>query len=116
MDYLPLSIYFLLVIAMVAGIIIVSHLLGRLSILQAKLEPYECGIPPSGDAMVRFNIRFYLIGLFFLIFDMEAAFIYVWAVVFRSMGTQGLIHMTIFILVLLAGLIYIWKEGGLDFK
>lgn len=105
-----------MVIGLVAGIIIVSHLLVRLKPLQTKLEPYECGVPPSGDARIRFNVQFYLIGLFFLIFDMEAAFIYAWTVVFLDMGVQGLIHMTVFILVLMAGLVYIWKEGGLDFK
>lgn len=78
-----------------------------------KLEPYECGMVPFGGAWSQFNVRFYVFALLFLIFDVEIAFLYPWATIFRSLGMTSLIEMLVFIFVLLLGLVYAWKKGVL---
>lgn len=78
-----------------------------------KLETYECGEPPFHDAMVNFNIRYYIFALTFFVFDMEAIFLYPWAVAFDQLGVFGLVAMGLFLLILLEGLIYAWKKGVL---
>ena len=79
-----------------------------------KLRPYESGIIPTGLARFRFPVPFYLVAAFFLIFDVEAAFIFSWAIAFDSLGWSGWLQMSFFITVLLISLFYIWKKGGLD--
>lgn len=79
-----------------------------------KLESYECGEVPEGSAWVKFNIRFYIIALAFLIFDVEILFMFPWAVVYKDMGFIGLIKMLIFMVILLIGFIYMWVKGDLD--
>ncbi|PTQ91337.1 NADH-quinone oxidoreductase subunit A [Agitococcus lubricus] len=81
---------------------------------RATNEPFESGIVPAGGARLRFSAKFYLIAMFFVIFDIEALFLYAWAVSVRESGWAGLIEVSIFIFVLLAGLVYIWKLGALD--
>jgi NADH-quinone oxidoreductase subunit A len=114
MTYLPLLIFGVLVVGFASAIVILSHLITKSSPNPNKSEPFECGIPPTGGARIRFDIQFYLVGLFFLIFDVEVAFIYAWAVAFRELELPGLVFITVFIVVLLLGLVYIWKKGGLD--
>ncbi len=75
-----------------------------------KLTTYECGIPPFGDARVRWNIQYYIFALIFVVFDVETVFLYPWAVVFKELGLFGFIEMIIFILILVAGLLYAWKK------
>jgi NADH-quinone oxidoreductase subunit A len=116
MIYLSLLIYFLMVIGFAVTVVFLSHRIGEYRPLPKKLEAFECGIPPTGDARIKFDIQFYLVGLFFLIFDVEVAFIYAWAVAFWDLELPGLIYITVFIVVLLLGLAYIWKKGGLDWK
>jgi NADH-quinone oxidoreductase subunit A len=116
MIYLPLLIYLLMVIGFASTIIFLSHRIGESRPHPTKSEAFECGIPPTGDARIRFDIQFYLVGLFFLIFDVEVAFIFAWAVAFWDLELPGLIYITVFIVVLLLGLAYIWKKGGLDWK
>ncbi len=79
-----------------------------------KLDSYECGEVPEGSAWVKFNIRFYIIALAFLIFDVEILFMFPWAVIYKSMGVVGLIKMLIFMVILLMGFIYMWVKGDLD--
>jgi len=79
-----------------------------------KNTPYECGEQPIGQAWIQFNVGYYLFGLMFLVFDVEAAFLYPWAVAFRQLGTAGLVEAGLFMLVLLAGLAYAWKKGVLE--
>jgi NADH-quinone oxidoreductase subunit A len=88
-----------------------SYLKGR-----AKNEPFESGIVPAGGARLRFSAKFYLIAMFFVIFDIEALFLYAWAVSVRESGWAGFIEVFIFITVLLVGLIYIWRLGALDWS
>ncbi len=114
MTYLALILYGLTVVVFGAAVIFLSHKTGETRPNPAKQEAFECGIPPTGDARLRFEIQFYLVGLFFLIFDVEVAFIYAWAVAFRELQLPGLVFITVFIVVLLLGLVYIWKKRGLD--
>jgi len=83
---------------------------------RAKNEPFESGIVPAGGARLRFSAKFYLIAMFFVIFDIEALFLYAWAVSVRESGWVGFIEVFIFITVLLVGLIYIWRLGALDWS
>ncbi len=81
-----------------------------------KLSPYECGIPPVGDARERFSVSFYLVGMLFILFDVEAVFFYPWAVVYKDLKWFGFVEMFLYILILLAGYVYIWKKGALDWS
>ena len=91
-----------------------SHFLGRRINDPAKLLPYECGVTPVGTARERFHTRFYLVAMLFIVFDIETVFIYPWAVVYGQLGLFGLIEMGIFIAILLAGLVYVWGKGALE--
>ncbi len=79
-----------------------------------KLTPYECGEEPEGGAWIQFNIRFYIIALIFIIFDVEIVFLFPWAVVYKSLGFFALVEMMIFVSILLVGLAYVWKKGDLE--
>ncbi|MEE3273577.1 MAG: NADH-quinone oxidoreductase subunit A [Acidobacteriota bacterium] len=82
--------------------------------LEGKLEPYECGVEPVRDARQRFSIRFYIVAMLFLIFDVETIFLFPWAVQFRQLALFGFIEMVIFIAILIFGYIYAWKRGALE--
>ncbi len=114
--YLPLLIYFLVVVAVSAAILSLSAWVGVKRTSQAKLSPYECGSPPVGDARERFSVSFYLVAMLFILFDVEAVFLYPWAVVFKSLKWFGFVEMLLYIAVLLAGYVYVWKKGALDWK
>jgi len=81
-----------------------------------KSQPYECGITPTGAARVRFSIKFYLVAMLFILFDIEAIFLYPWAVVHRWLGWFGLIEMGIFVAILVVGYVYIWKRGAFQWE
>ena len=82
----------------------------------AKGIPFECGMEPVGEARKRFSVKFFLVALLFLIFDVETIFIFPWAVLFRKLGLFGFIEMGIFLLILLLGLLYVWKKGALEWE
>src|SRR5438105_13354316 len=109
----------LLVIVALAAIVVLLLLLVAWKIVPkssnpAKAEPFESGIPPRGDARIRISVRFYLIAMLFLIFDLEVVFLYPWAIYLRQLGIFGLIQMGIFLVILTVGYIYVWKKGALD--
>jgi NADH-quinone oxidoreductase subunit A len=108
----------LLLVVMAVGFGGVSVLLGRLlgprNPSPEKSAPYECGMPAVGDARERQSIRFYLIAMIFLLFDIEVAFLYPWALALRALGWAGYVQVVLFTLVLMAGYIYVWKKGALD--
>lgn len=110
----PLIAYFLLVIALIAGVLILSHLTGERHRAGAANEPFESGIVTVGLARLRLSAKFYLIAMFFVIFDVEAVFLFAWAVAFRELGWAGYIEVAIFIGVLVAALAYLWRLGTLD--
>lgn len=109
-----LGIYVLGVFYVVALLLGLSFVLGGRDHGRAKEEPFESGVVPVGSAQLRMPAKFYLVAMFFVIFDVEAVFLYAWAVSVRRSGWAGLIEATIFVLVLLIALVYIWRTGGLD--
>jgi NADH-quinone oxidoreductase subunit A len=111
----PLAVYFAIVIALVVMLLGLSALLGERHRERATGLPYESGIVSTGSARLRFGARFYLLAVFFTIFDLEAAFIFAWAVALREIGWTGYIEGVVFVGVLLAALTYLWRIGGLDF-
>jgi len=110
----PLGVYFLAVIVIVSIIIVLSSLLGERHREKQTDEPYESGIVSTGTARVRFDIKFYLIAMFFVIFDLEAVFIFAWAVSIRENGWLGYGEMLVFIGILTATLVYLWRIGALE--
>src|SRR5829696_9847011 len=91
-----------------------SVLLGPKNPTPEKLAPYECGMPAVGDARERQSVKFYLVAMIFLLFDIEVAFLYPWAVAFRDLGWPGLVQIITFFLILLVGYVYVWRKGALD--
>lgn len=112
----PFFLYTVLVTLLAAGMILLSHLLGERHRAAGRDVPYESGITPTGSARVRYGVHFYPVGIFFILFDVEAIFIYAWAVAYRELGWAGYIEILLFIVVLFAGLVYVWKVGGLDWS
>jgi NADH-quinone oxidoreductase subunit A len=112
--YWVLLVYAVAVIVLVAGMIGVSYFLGERHLKQATRQPFESGIVPVGYARFRLPVQFYLVAMFFVIFDLEAAFLYAWATAVREAGWTGYIVMLIFIATLLAALAYLWRAGALD--
>ena len=112
----PLAVYFVLVIILAAGMIGVSYFLGERHQEKAAGEPYESGITTTGSARLRLSAKFYLVAIFFVIFDLEAAFIFAWAIAFRELGWIGYAEIVVFIVILLAALAYLWREGALDWS
>ena len=94
--------------------IVLSYLLGRPRPTAAKSATYECGVPPIGNARERFPIKFYLVCMLFILFDVDAAFLYPWALIFRQLGLYGLVEMAVFVFLLGGGFVYAWKVGALD--
>ena len=111
---LSLVIYTGLVAALMGLILFLTGWLGEKKASPEKARPYECGIIPSGSARLPYPVPFYLVAAFFLIFDVEAAFILSWAIAFDQLGFLGWLRITFFILVLLLSLVYLWIKGGLD--
>jgi NADH-quinone oxidoreductase subunit A len=117
--YLPLLIHFLLAGALATGIVLLSWLIGQRKPTRAKLSPYECGMVPVGDARERFSVKFYLVAMLFILFDVEAVFLYPWAIILKDLkrmgqGMFGFWEMIVYIGIVLVGYWYIWKKGVLD--
>ncbi|MDP3181672.1 MAG: NADH-quinone oxidoreductase subunit A [Desulfobaccales bacterium] len=115
-DYLPVLIYMLIAVGLVGVIVLLSELLGKKRHTPAKDMPYECGMDPIGDARHRYTVRFYVIAMFFVVFDIEAIFLYPWAVIFKSLGWFGFVEMLVFIGILVVGLVYVWGKGALEWE
>src|SRR5215469_11238337 len=112
--YFPVLVQAIVAMALAAGLLTVSYLLGKKVRNRVKDMPYESGITPTGDARERFSVKFYLVGMLFILFDIEAIFLYPWVVVFRELGMFGFVQMLIFVILILSGFFYIWKKGALD--
>ncbi len=113
-QYLPIAILFWVSAAMVVVILALSWFLGPHSPNQAKLEPYESGILPQIGARKRFPVRFSLVAMLFILFDIEIVFLYPWAVVLRQLKLFALVEVLAFVAVLLVGYFYVWKKGAFD--
>ena len=113
-EYVPLLILGAIALGFAVFVLTVSQIIGRPRPTPAKSATYECGVPPIGNARQRFPVKFYLVCMIFILFDVDAAFLYPWAVVFKDLDWFGFIEMAIFIGVLAVGDVYAWKVGALD--
>jgi len=114
--YLALVLLIMIVGGVGVAILILSRFIGKRAPTKEKLLPYECGNIPEEDARGKFPVKFFLVGILFVIFDIEVAFLFPWAVIYKELRLFGLIEMGIFLLVLLVGYIYIVKKGGLKWE
>jgi NADH-quinone oxidoreductase subunit A len=112
--YIPVLIMLAVVTAFGVLVVTLSWLVGKRQSSSEKLMAYECGNIPAGNARQRFPIKFYIIAMLFIVFDIEAMFLYPWAVIYRSLKLFGLIEMVVFIAILLIGFLYVWKKGALE--
>ena len=114
--YLPLLIHFVVASALAGVIVLLSWLIGYRRPSRAKMSPYESGMTPIGDARERFSDKFYLVAMLFILFDVEAVFLYPWAVILRDLKMFGFWEMLVYIGIVLVGFFYIWRKGALDWS
>jgi NADH-quinone oxidoreductase subunit A len=115
-SYIPVLIQVIIAMGLALGLIGASALLGKRARSPQKDTPYESGMVPIGSARERFSVKFYLVGMIFILFDIEAIFLYPWAVVYRDLKLFGFVEMLIFIVLVLVGFFYVWKKGALDWS
>ena len=115
-EYLPTLLFLFVATGIGIALLIIGNLLGPKRPSPEKLSPYECGFAAFEDARMQFDVRYYLIAIQFIIFDLEIIFIVPWATVFRDLGLLGLVEMGIFVGMLLLGFIYVWKKGALEWE
>src|SRR5450755_1575586 len=114
--YFPVLVQTVLAVLVAGALITLSFVLGKRVKDKVKDSPYECGIAPTGSARERFSVKFYLVAIVFILFDIEAVFLYPWAVVYRQLKFFGFVEMLLFIVLVLSGFFYIWKKGALDWS
>jgi NADH-quinone oxidoreductase subunit A len=112
--YFPVLVQALVAMALAAGLLTASYALGKRVRNKFKDMPYESGITPTGDARHRFSVKFYLVAMLFILFDIEAIFLYPWVVVYRELKMFAFVEMLVFVIMTLSGFFYIWKKGALD--
>jgi NADH-quinone oxidoreductase subunit A len=110
------ALFVALVLGVLTVVLVLTRWLGDKKTDPEKARPYECGVIPTGWARFRYPVPFYLVAVFFLIFDVEAAFVFSWAVAWEDLSWRGWLQISFFIVVLLLSLVYIWKKGGLDWS
>ena len=115
-EYVPVLLFLLVAIAFAGGTIGLSSIIVPRRRNSIKNSAYECGVEPVGDARERFSVKFYLVAVLFILFDIEAVFLYPWAVAFKQLGAYGLIEMLLFILILLVGYVYLLKKRALEWE
>lgn len=114
--YIPILIFLLIAIGFGAVSLLAGRLIRPFNPYRDKNAPYECGVPPINDARERISIRYYVIAMLFLVFDVEVVFLYPWAVDFRRLGLFGLVEMMIFLVILIIGYVYAWKKEALEWE
>ena len=114
--YFPVLVQIVIAVLVASGLVALSYLLGKRVKSRVKDTPYESGIAPTGSARERFSVKFYLVGIVFILFDIEAIFLYPWAVVYRELKMFAFVEMLVFIVLILSGFFYIWKKGALDWS
>jgi NADH-quinone oxidoreductase subunit A len=112
--WFPVLLQAILAMVIAAALVTLSFAVGKRLKNKVKDMPYECGIAPTGDAQHRFSVKFYLVAMLFILFDIEATFLYPWAVVFKQLKMFGFLEMLTFVILILAGFFFIWKKGVLD--
>lgn len=115
-NYGSLLLMFILAAGLSGALIVVSTLVGKHKRSREKDQPYECGIRPTGDAREPISVQFYMVALLFILFDIEAIFLYPWALVYHDLKLFGFVEMLVYIIILLAGYIFLWKKGALDWN
>jgi NADH-quinone oxidoreductase subunit A len=115
-SYVPILILLGVSLANAVGMVALSHLVSPFRPTPAKLDPYESGMTPLGDTRERFSVKFYMVAILFIVFDLETIFLLSWGVVMRSLGWEGFVAALIFIVVLTVGMIYEWKKGALEWE
>lgn len=115
-DYVPVLIILILSILLAAVLLGITHVLGPRRRAGRKLSPYECGVPPVGDARQRFPSKYYLIAALFILFDVESIFLFAWAVVFKELGVLAFVEIIVFFLIILGGYFYVLKSGALEWE
>ena len=113
-SYVPVLILAAVALGFAVFTLVLSQILGKPRPTAAKSAAYECGVPAIGNARERFPIKFYLVCMIFILFDVDAAFLYPWALIFKSLGLFGLVEMGVFMALLGGGFVYVWKVGALD--
>jgi NADH-quinone oxidoreductase subunit A len=112
--YIPIFLFLLIAIGFAIVTLLASQLVSPKKYNKVKLEPYECGIEPQTDARDRYSVRYYLIAMLFVIFDVETVFMFPWAVIMDKLALFGLIEMLVFLAILVAGYAYAWQKGALE--
>ncbi len=115
-EYLPILIFLGIAVALSLVIVLASLVIARQHPDPEKLTPYECGFAPFDDARSKFDVRYYLVAILFIIFDLEVAFLFPWAVTLGSLGLFGFLSMMVFLAVLTIGFVYEWKKGALEWE
>ena len=115
-DYLPIILFLVIALILSAGFILINFLLSPNNPDPEKLSAYECGFEPFNDSRMEFDVRFYLVAILFIIFDLEIAFLFPWAISLGAIGIFGFVSMMIFLFILTIGFIYEWKKGALEWE
>ena len=115
-EYLPTLLFLIVAGGIGVALLIVGQVLGPRRPTVEKLSPYECGFAAFEDARMQFDVRYYLIAILFIVFDLEIAFVFPWALVFRDLGVFGLVEMGVFLALLVIGFAYVWKKGALEWE
>ena len=115
-EYLPPLLFLIVATGIGIALIIIGNVLGPKRPSPEKLAPYECGFDAFENARMPFDVRYYLVAILFIVFDLEIAFVFPWAVVFRELGLFGLIEMGTFLVLLVIGFAYVWKRGALEWE
>ena len=115
-DYFPIILFITIAFALSCGFIVLNYFLSPKMPDHEKLSSYECGFEPFSDSRMEFDVRFYLVAILFIIFDLEIAFLFPWAISLGKIGLLGFISMMIFLIILTVGFIYEWKKGALDWE
>jgi NADH-quinone oxidoreductase subunit A len=115
-EYLPTLLFLIVAAGIGVALIVIGNVFGPRRPNAEKLSPYECGFPAFEDARMRFDVRYYLVAILFIVFDLEIAFVFPWAVVFRELGVFGLVEMGVFLSLLVIGFVYVWKKGALEWE
>jgi NADH-quinone oxidoreductase subunit A len=112
--YGPLLLMFIVSCGLAGVLVLASAIIGKHKRSREKDQPYECGMRPTGDARQPISVQFYMVGLLFILFDIEAIFLYPWALIYSDLKVFGFVEMLLYIIILLAGYIFLWKKGALD--
>jgi NADH-quinone oxidoreductase subunit A len=115
-SYAPLLLHLILAMVLSGALLLLSSIVGWRRPSKVKMQAYECGISPTGDARAPFSVKFYLVAMIFILFDVEAVFLYPWAFIFRQLRWFGFVEMLLYIGILLVGYFYLWKKGALDWN